>query len=493
MSKPSKPFLFATWVVSLVAACSRPGSSPSPAPPVSAAPPISLDEAKQSARSEALLELANDDLTKGRFLAAKRRAEEALAQDPGLADAHAVIGAAQWRAGDIDASTRAFEQALALNATHFGASLGLARNLQTQGAHRSAAELLEPLLAEDPGQVDPLLAQLWSYYTLLDAKQGVSTVDRIFELLPADEPLLPSVQAVAAFLRPLESVGPLCTIHGEQGQMDAGLNHDYALKFSSAILGEDFVRVVISEAREEALIDPAWVAALGLTPLAQFIPLGGTEKLPLVLIPELRFGELRVRNVPALVTDLAPYAAAVGERPGVVLGRQALQAFGSYTFDFPRRTLVVRRTAPPAESKGEIELPLRMLNLHVLQVPAVPVKIDGSEQPIHVYWGGFERSSLALTRKAYLKAGHLPRELDPLDDAERGLKMVYLHDVILDEHHLGGAGGLVMTLDPPDSTLDLVLQNTAFELGGYLNTRMMSEWAVTYALGEGKLYIRLPD
>lgn len=485
-----------TWFfLALLAApalgCAR-KAPPAATPPATATPAQeSVDDASQRARTATWVELANGDLARGRYRSAIRRAEAALAENAQSPDAHTVLGAAHWRAGDVEASTAAYETALAHEPLHFGATLGLGRNLQARGALERAAALQDPLLAQDPNQAEPLLLQLWSRYALADAKAGTRLVDRLFELLPADDPSLPRVQAIAAFLRPLASQGPLCIVTGTEGRMDAALNHDFGLKISSAVLGETFARIIVAENRDETLIDTALASELGLSPIAELVPLGGEAKQGLVVIPELRFGDLKLEKVPALVTDLSPYTAAVGERPGIVLGRQALYAFGSVTFDFHARTFVIRREPlPPSPLSGEFDVPLLMLDLQVIHVPVVPVRIDGSTHDVHVYWGGVERSSLAVTRKAYLQSGHLPRQLEPLDDPTRGLKMVYLSEVSIARHPLGGAGGLVLTQDPPDPTLDLVLQATAFEVGGYLNTRMMTEWAVTYALPDGRLRLR---
>ena len=58
-------------------------------------------EQKKAARAQGLVELANADLGNGRYVSATRRAEEALAGNPNNADAHAVLGAARWRAGGM--------------------------------------------------------------------------------------------------------------------------------------------------------------------------------------------------------------------------------------------------------------------------------------------------------------------------------------------------------------------------------------------------------
>ena len=42
----------------------------------------------------------------------------------------------------------------------------------------------------------------------------------------------------------------------------------------------------------------------------------------------------------------------MGERPGVMLGRQALGALGAITFDFPTKSLTVEKNAPASAPDG---------------------------------------------------------------------------------------------------------------------------------------------
>jgi Tfp pilus assembly protein PilF len=78
------------------------------------------------AKARTLVGLANEDLSKGRWVSARERAKRALETEPNNADAFAVLGAANWRAGDYEGSTKAFKEALELDAKNFGAAVGLA-------------------------------------------------------------------------------------------------------------------------------------------------------------------------------------------------------------------------------------------------------------------------------------------------------------------------------------------------------------------------------
>lgn len=448
-----------------------------------------ISEAKKEAKVAGLVDLANKDLANGRHVSATKRAEEALDENPKNADAHAILGAARWRAGDFTGSTEAYEKALEIEPENFGAALGLARNLQTAGAHDEAIELADRLLAGDKKQIDPNLTKLWSYYATADADNAVKVLDEVFQVLPAEDPQLPLIQAHAAFVRPLEGKGPLCQVAGETGSSDANIDHGVGMKYTGGVVGGEFTRVILFENREEAIIDSALAKKLKLKELGKIKPLGQKEEQGIVLVPEIKFGDLSLKNVPALVQSLEPYQQAMGETPGVILGRQCLQAFGSIAYDFPNRKLTLTKEAPSGPAEGEIELPLLLVSMHVLNAPVVPIRIDGSEHPFYVYFGGVYKSGVAVTKKHYFKSGHLPREVDPPDDENAGLKMVYVDQVGLGDATLPGMGGLVLVNTPPDDNLGTLVENTAFELGGYLNLGLMESWTVRYSLPTGKVYI----
>lgn len=449
-----------------------------------------IEQAKQDAKVSQLIELANKDLANGRYVAAAKLANDALAENPDNADAHTILGASRWRAGDFDGSTAAYRQALEIDALNFGAALGLARNLQAVGKHLEAAQLQDALLEDDPEQLDPRLTKLWSYYALCDAENVIKAVDEIFPRMGKDEPLLPLVQAYAAFMRPLEGKGPLCAVKGDKGSSNLQLDLAYGLKYAGATVGKEYAPVVFLETREEAVIDANLAKTLALPELAKYKPPGAETEVPIVLIPSIKFGELTLENVPATVQPLDAYAEVMGERPGVFLGRQALQGLGTVTFDFPANTLELAKEAPAGPADGEIELPMLMLSMHVAHAPVIPVSIEDSDHRFFAYLGFTSSSGLSVTRKHYLKSGYLPRHVEPPDDPDAGLKMVYVDGFTLGDTTLPGTSGLVLVNEPPDPTLDMFLRSTGFEVGGHVNLNLLQTWRISYALGEGKIYIK---
>lgn len=470
-------------------ACKGKGKSNTPAGADSAAVQAQIEQKKKEAKAQGLIDLANQDLRSGRYVSASKRADEALATNPDNADAHAILGAARWRAGDFAGSTAAFEKALEINNKHFGANVGLARNLQTSGRHKEAIERANVLLEAEKGQVDPLLAKLWSHYALAEADEAVKVVDELFKVLPAEDPQLPLVQAYAAYVRVLEGKGPFYEVAGEKGGSDAQLDMSTGIKHVGAVIGGEFGRAIVLEVKEETQIDAGMAKKLKLKEVGKVKALGTDEEQAVVIIPEIKFGDLSLKNVPATVTSLEAFSGGVGEVPGLVLGRQALLKLGSMTFDFPNASMEVTAKPLDAAPAGSTELPLLMVSMNVLHAPAVPVKIDGSEHEFFVYFGGLYGTGLSVAKKAYLKSGHLPREVDPPDDPNQGLKMVLVEELSMGDLKLSGVGGLVLVNTPPDANLGQLIEATAFELGGYLNLALFKGWKVTYSLSGGKVFV----
>ncbi|MBC8072515.1 MAG: tetratricopeptide repeat protein [Deltaproteobacteria bacterium] len=445
-------------------------------------------EAKKTAKSATLVDLANKDLESGRYVSATKRAEEALKTDDKDADAYTVLGAARWRAGDYDGSTEAYRKAVEINPKNFGAVLGLARNLQAGGQHKEAADLQDVLIAEDKEQVDPRLTKFWSYYSLGDADQATAQLDEIFKRLPATDQLLPMVQAFAAFVRPLAGKGPFFQITGATGSSDANINASAGLKYSGATIGGEFAQVVFFEGREECLIDADLAKTLKLPEVAKFKPIDSAEEQSIVIIPEIKFGDLKLEKVPAIARSLEGFAV-IGEKPGVVLGRQALQAFGSIGFDFPKHVLTVTKDAPTAAPEGMVELPFVLLTVHAFHWPAIPIALNGSEYRFFVYLGGLFPAGVSVAKKQFLKSGYLPRTVENPEDATNGLKILYVDKLSVGDRQVAGVGAHVLVNTPPDPGMGDVLTGTGFELGGYLNSALVANWRVTYSLPKGRVYI----
>ena len=473
------------------------------------------EKVKQAAKVEGLIALANQDLERGRYVSALGRADEALADNPNNADAYVVKGAALWRG---PSRRRPPTEAIELDGKNFAAIIGLGRNLQAAGQHARALELLVQLIATEsegftvkpcvdgaceqgvcdggtnmckaPMEAAPRLVKLWSQYLLLDVPGAIQTADDIQLSVGTDEMTNDLVGRYRAFVNALEGREDLMALEGTVGTSDLAVDAAGAIKHMSAIVGEEYARTVVLELQDECRIDANLVATLGLEAVAQVKPVGGDTETAVVVIPEVKIGDLTVKNVPALVQDLSSFEGSLGEVPGLVIGRQFLQRFGSVDFDFPGGEVAFNVEAS-APAEGAQVLPLVMLDLHVLHIPAIPVSIDGSEHAFWAWLGGNYGSMLAMTAKAYLKSSHRPTDIDPPDDEEQGLKMVYVDALKVGDTSVPGGGGLVFTNNPGEPTLAKVTEVTGFELGGYLNVSRLRNWKLSYRLPEGKVAVQV--
>jgi hypothetical protein len=210
------------------------------------------------------------------------------------------------------------------------------------------------------------------------------------------------------------------------------------------------------------------------------------------LIPSIEFNGLTIKNVPALVDDLAVFSNGLPEKAGVILGHQALSKLGSVVADHPAKSLTITKAAPTAAPAGAAERPLIALDQWSLHIPATPISIDGSEHSFWAWMGYNSPSAITLTEKTYLKSGHLPREVMNPEDTEFGRKMVYVEQVSFGPVTLPGVGALVFLEQPGEPQLAMVRGFSGFELGGFVNVALLEHLVVTWLYGQGKLWIEAP-
>lgn len=488
------------------------------------------NKAQAIAKVQGLIELANVDLGNGRFVSARKRAEEAIAANPDNADAYTVLGAAEWRAGNFESSTEAYRKAIEIDPKNFGAAIDLSRNLRAMAQYDEALKVLEPVIAAEsdgfakkeckaledcadaggwchptekvckaPVQIQTRRAQLWGYYTTLDVEKGVDVAGEVFLGAAGEDDatkaILEVIRAYSDFLRLFEGKA-LVEIEGETATInDFGIDALTGVKHAFALVGGEPSRVGFSEVQIESRISPEAVEQLKLTSLGKIKVFGmGDEAVDVVLVPEIDFQGMKIKNVPAIVQDLSFYEAGMGEIPSVVLGHQVLHRIGTIAADFPGGKLTLAKAAPSAAPEGATELPLLMLDQWYIHVPVTKIGLDGSEFRFWAWVGGIHPSAVTATAKSYLKSDHLPRDIENPEDAETGRKMVYVDSVAFGTT-VSGVGGLVYLDKPGDFGLDGVRDSNGlvgFEIGGYVNVALLKQVKVTYAFGQGKLWVSTP-
>ncbi|MCA9695547.1 MAG: hypothetical protein KC636_38575, partial [Myxococcales bacterium] len=365
------------------------------------------------ARNETLIGLANEDLAVGKHAKARQRAEDALAIDKNNPDAYAVIGAADFRAGNFESSSNAYREALEIKPDHYGALIGLAGNLQAEGKHDEALVMAEKA-GSDATQMWPKVRQLSSLYALADFDKAQPVVDAIFKF-EVEKTILPVIQLKQTFVNAFAGKGPMIQVEGAKGSSDLQIDTATGFKHIGAAVGGEFKRAILFEVREEARVDAGLAKQLKLPSLGKVKLVGQEAELDLVLIPEIKIGEMTIKNIPAIAEDLSAYAG-IGEVPGLVLGRQFMQRFGAITFNFPEGSSEFVVAPPAAKPNGSFEAPFILIDALTVLIPVTKTQLDDSDHAFYTWFGGvFLASSTSVSRRAYLKSGHLPRELEELD------------------------------------------------------------------------------
>lgn len=477
-------------------------------------------KAKATAKINTLIVQANEALVAGRYVTARKIAEEALAENPDNADAHVVLGAAEWRAGDFDASTESLRKAMQIDPKNFGGGVALSRNLRAASQYQEALTVLEPVIAAEgdgfqgkscetledceavagwcdttakvckpPVLVDSRVGQLWTYYMTLDTEKGPAVADEVFlSGAEAADVTLEAIRGYADYLRAFAGKGELVQIEGETGSSDLALDIYTGLIHTFAVVGGEPSRALFSPLQIESRIDRDLFTALKLESLGK-VKLLNLGEYDVALIPAIEFNGIVIKNVPALVDDLAVFSAGLPDKAGVILGHQALSKLGSVVADHPNKSLTITKAAPTAAPAGAAERPLIMLDQWSLHIPATQISVDKSEHTFWAWLGYANPSSITLTEKTYLKSGHLPRDVMNPEDVEFGRKMVYVEEVAFGPITVPGMGGLVFLEQPGEPQLAMVRGFSGFELGGFVNVALLEQLKVTWLYGQGKIWI----
>ncbi len=101
-------------------------------------------------------------------------------------------------------------------------------------------------------------------------------------------------------------------------------------------------KFIVDTGASQSVLDKTAASAIGPYPLSTFSITAGSKAVPLsyTKLSSLSIADLVINDVPALVTDLSSFTAAIGERPAGLIGANILRRF-LVTIDYDEKKLVL--------------------------------------------------------------------------------------------------------------------------------------------------------
>ncbi len=429
---------------------------------------------------DGLLDLGNRELGERDTDAARARAREVLATYPDNADAYTILGAADWLDGRISSSNRALRAALEREPLHFGASLGLARNLRASGNVAESRRLMESLIADDPEQDLPWLGLLDTVWVAGDFG-GVHTVGKAARSRdPVDALESEVVQWLVEIGAALEDSGPWCTVAGARGQAAVLWGNDLPLGVVAAEVEGTQTRVSTNWGSMLAEVTAEWLEEHELPTQGSVKWLGGAPA-SIVVIPRIAFGDLALERVPALV--LPEGSAWRQHKVDIALGRHAVTAFGSIRMNEPEGRAEFGREPPVSVGNDAIVAPLFFLSSGtsppaVRNTLATTLRLSPQGPEISVFLGAYPKA-LVVTDLLRTQLGV----------GDGNAELVDLPHVYVGDQDLGLTEAIVLESGTHEPTIDFVRELTSLELRGSFNPSALEGRTVTYAPASSQLII----
>lgn len=403
-----------------------------------------------------------------------------MSVDPDRADAYAILGAADWLDGRLVDSTRQLRRALQAEPLHYGASLGLARNLRARGDVSGSRLLLEALVADDPQQIDPRLGLMAGAWIAGDFDALLKVARQTLPKIHPDALELPLASHLLSLAKILAGVGPWCVVRGERGAVPIAPDGDPSSPIGNAKVNGTPIRVSPFWGPYLAVVNRQWVEE-------QEIDVRGAVQWPsdtpssVVVIPRIEFGDIALERVPAIVESDRSALRDAGI--DLVLGRHALTALGSTRVDVSSKTLVFSRVPTNPESNAAIVAPLFLLS-GVGALPGISntaaTLIRGTEDgpDLAVYIGAYP-GALTITDASRALGAPSPKEA----------KEFQVPRMFLAGQDLGPQRSIMLGAEQHDATVESVRELTGVGLVGSLSPSMLEAWDVTYVWSSGTLVL----
>jgi Flp pilus assembly protein TadD/predicted aspartyl protease len=419
------------------------------------------------------------------FESARQEAEHLIKESPRSPESIALYGDALWASGLFEQAEEKYREALAVTPEMARGLHGMARALASRSRYDEAMVQAQAALRLSPRDLEIHHTVGSIYERTHKYEEAAAAYTNYVNLLPNKDSsykaswsrneirFLRSFADRVPFEVPPSSEDRLYTVpfklEGDKVVVRARVN---------GAREQDFV---VDTGSELTVVTRPTAQRLGVLPITQALSAGvgdvGLRGLQLARIDSLELGELRVRNVPALIKNPPLAVRDLPRRETESLSPLALGY--SMIIDYRNRTITWGRHLP--DEPADFELPLRLHRLATVQGT-----IDGSRQANFIIDTGGEVISISEASANALEKRETRRiALRVFGNSGWDQSAFLLPGVDLDFRDIQyrNFAVVVLNLDTPSALL-------GFQVGGIVGHRFLSNYKVSIDLQRSELRLK---
>jgi Flp pilus assembly protein TadD/predicted aspartyl protease len=418
------------------------------------------------------------------FNMARETADELTRQAPRDPEVASLHGDALWAVGSFEEAEQRYRDSVTTEAKHGRGRHGIARSLVARSRLDAALNEAQAAASLSPRDLE-IHHTIGSIYERMHRfDEAAVAFGNYVNLLP-NKDRSEKADWARAQIKFLRSFGQRVPFQLERGSDDEIYSVDFRLVNDKVIVrakvnDSPFQDFVVDTGAENTILSAPMARRLGVTPITHTLTAGvgqiGLRGLQLARIDSLELGNLKLRNVPAMIKDPALRNLPVKEMEGL----SPLALGYSMVIDYKTNKITFGKRLP--EEEADFELPLRMYRLALVRGT-----INGSLPATFVVDTGGEVISISHALANALTGPPPPRRI-PLKvfgssgwDPEAFLMPGV--DLAFDTIRYTNFPVVVLNLDMPSALL-------GFQLGGIVGHRFLSKYRVGIDLERSVLRLK---
>ena len=326
---------------------------------------LALEKAGAAQVRRARIGVIQMALRTAEFDLARQEAERLLEAEPASAEAQALAGDALWASGHFEQAEAQYREALTSDPDLARARHGVAKSYAARTRLQEALVEAQEALRRSPRDMEIHHTVGMIYERMHRFEEAAGAYTNYTNLLP-NKDRSEKADWSRAQIRFLRSFGQRVPFEMDPGADDMLYTIAFRLVNDKVIVrakinGASEQDFIVDTGSENTVVTRATAQRLNIQPITYTLSAGvgevGLRGLQLTRIDSLEIGELRLRNVPALIKN--PPLRGMPTQESESLSPLALGF--SMTIDYSTRQLTFGRRLPP--EPNDFELPLRLNRL----------------------------------------------------------------------------------------------------------------------------------